>query len=1142
MDGATLDKKSQLTTNSPPQASFASDSLNFATQIPNGQQEQNTEILSNGRNLANQGRRKKDVLSLIEPALPTTKPPPLVSFRKDEYEKGIDSFRTPKKRLSQPSRPQESPDNAQSNTTAERALPKSGRKGTTPSSVHSTSKTQMAFVLENTNSRTVKGSPNDAKSSTKINEQADQHARIYAFQETSRFVPRCYERVEKDQKSLLDCEDSWFNMSQDEARIPKRVFQDQIKFHESQAAVRVSVNNGERGQDTDSDAHEEESVDDSEDDHADAQVFHGKNATQHAPFIGVAFGEGRHLLQGKKLVEDSTTNPEQGYDSGLNQKASQIAVSSQGSDTAEAERSGSTDDESEFSQPSPAVNSRPRKQATTPATGSPASNNFPSSPPSRTNATPTRVNSWKSKSGINTDLFESDSFRKRMVESPAFSVTTPNRIRAAGGLREAIDKPLFSSQTDEEELELDIPHALGEVIPKSSPAKGTGLQVSPQRLSTRINHSELLIQVEKTPSQKKRSNIEPSPDLFIPGTYTSSQPHPIADESKRVDTIVASQSTNTDFSERATPLPLVPMTMAQEMQDAGSTDKSSSSVQVSRRRLDPPSSAPSTIDQTLLVFQASSPVPVPNLDGGVDILPIPNQQLRPHSPPRVSNVREEVDHGEQPKKRRKIKDLAALGFSQEDMSIIDRDQMVRASRREILRRLSSIDPDDVSAAMERTKPTIITEHETSPTSVNSRTPHIRGEQSVTSENNQVISLDLAAAPISGSATAEGVNSDASLQAEKQQPNLYELYHQAYPNYGGTEKQFVKALVYLEWLGASRRPNECLWDDFVRCYAQDYSDHLRISNSEQLTGIQFYNKLREVNVDYFHTKASDCIVTAGRLESALADGSLDCNLVETLREKYSMTSRPRASHIPSKGLVITEEGINHQTSLDETAITTTHANTTEDLELPNRSVSRRFFETYSQVAAQESAKDKEEPAIDPAGVNTSSPRSARRSLPWKRSVETPSKSSSPSRSSHSKNTKAAVDKSASRKESLLVLAGEESAIDLTSPATSIRSSEISSRSSLSRPISQLPSSRSRVKVPSDGQRDVEKVLKQQVQSSRVEKSRTQTPRSSILPPSFSLGKLLAKTCKKRGGVLSRTIPRSSFSTKSISSNADNDSPK
>ncbi|PQE10479.1 hypothetical protein CJF30_00010478 [Rutstroemia sp. NJR-2017a BBW] len=746
----------------------------------------------------------------------------------------------------------------------------------------------MASVLETTDSRTEKFSLSDAKPSTKINEQTDQHVRVYAFQKKSKFVPRSYERIEKDQKMLLDCEDSWFDVSQDEARearIPKRVLQDQIKFHESKAAVRVSVNNDESGQDNDSDAHEDESVNDNEDDHANAQVFNRVNAAQQGPFIDAALAEGRrHLLQTKRLVENSTTYPGQGHDSGLNQKSSQIGVITQESAAPEIDHSGSTEDESDFSQPSPAVNSRPRKQPIVLETGSPVSNNISSSPPRRTNATPMRANDLKGKNGITTDPFKSDSFRKRMVESPAFSVTTPNRTRAAEAPREAFHRPLSSSQTDEEDLELDIPHALGEEIHKSSPAKGIGLQVSPQQLPTRINRSELHIQVEKTPSQKKRSNIEPSTDVFIPGTYSSSQPRTVAEASKPINPTVISQSTNTDLSQRSTPLTLVPMTMAHEMQDVGRTDKSSSGVQVSRHRLDPPSSAPSVIDQTLLVSQASSSQPIPNLDGGGDILPIPNHKSRPQSPPRISNVREQpADHGEQPRKRRKIKDLAALGFSQEETSVMDRDQMVRANRREILRRLSSIDPDDVSTAKGCTKPTVITEHQDSPTSVSSRMSHTRGEQSSTSANDQVISFNLSAAPISGSVAADGANSDASLQAESQQLNLYQLYHRAYPNYGGTPKQFVKALVYLEWLGA-RRPHEALWDDFVRCYAEDYSDHLRMGNAERLTGIQFYNKLDEVNEDYFHSKPSGRIVTSGRLESALADGSLDRTLVETLRQK------------------------------------------------------------------------------------------------------------------------------------------------------------------------------------------------------------------------------------------------------------------
>ncbi|KAM3087763.1 hypothetical protein ACMFMG_001836 [Clarireedia jacksonii] len=1047
--------------------------------------------------------------------------------------------------LSQSSRVQESNVNTQSQMSVDPVSSKSSQKSTTSSSAHSTSRTQVAPVGENTELRTEKRTSNDANPSTVTNGHTDQHAQIYTFQRTSRFIPRCYDLIEKDQKLLLDCEDSWFDVSQNKARIPEKVLQDQIRFHESQAALQVSANSDESGQENDSDAHTEGSVDNSEDDHADNQASNEENASQHVPSIASTFGKGCHPLQSKILVEDTTADLGQDYNSGSCQRSSQNTASTQESDAAHIDHSESTDAESDYSQPSPAVNSRARNQVTTPETLSPVNNQLPSSPLSHTNAMPTSANESKPKDCIITDPLESDSFRKRMVESPASSVTTPKRLRATAGSKEAIHRPLFSSQTDEEDLELDIPHALGEKVHGSSPTHGTSLQISSQQLSTRVSHSELLIQVEKTPSQKKRNNREPSTEAFIPGTYSNSQPCPMEDESKRADTVVTSQSTNADFHESATPLPLVPSTMAQKIQDAGSTDKTSSSIQISRSRLNK-SPTPNITEQSVLVFQAPSPSSIPNFDGEGDILPTSNQQPQLRTPPRAANVpKERVDNGEQPRKRRNVKDLAALGFSQDDVQIIDRDQMVRASRREILRRLSSIDPEDVLTSKECSKSPVVAEHQKSPTSIDSRASDKRREHSPGLENNQVVSLDLTTAQISEPVATDGVNPDANSQAEGIQSTLYMEYYRAYPNYKGTEKQFVKALVYLEWLGASRRPHESLLDDFVRCYAQDYSDYLRHGNAERLTGMEFYNKLREVDMDYFHPKPSGRILTAGRLESALADGSLDCNLVETWRQKYNMTSRPSPRPSPihsSKELVTMEEGTDHQTSLDETATIATHASTTDDLEIPKKAVSRRFFETHSQVAAQGSRKDEEGSAINPVGVDIPSLRKKRRSLPWKGRGETPNISNPLNASSQSNHAKAVDDRPISRMESSPVFASEESAIDLTSPTPSMHDPERPSKTPLGRSISQPPTSRPRPKAPPDVQRDVKEVLKHQVQPSRVEKSRTRTPRSSMLPPSFSLGKLLAKTRKKCSGVLSKTTPMSSFSTSPISSSVNDASPK
>ncbi|RAL61865.1 hypothetical protein DID88_002928 [Monilinia fructigena] len=71
-----------------------------------------------------------------------------------------------------------------------------------------------------------------------------------------------------------------------------------------------------------------------------------------------------------------------------------------------------------------------------------------------------------------------------------------------------------SSPSDDEELELDVPHALVDETPLSA------------RAATR---HKPVVQVEETPSQRKRPHNYLSSDVFIPGTYTNAENKPEKD-------------------------------------------------------------------------------------------------------------------------------------------------------------------------------------------------------------------------------------------------------------------------------------------------------------------------------------------------------------------------------------------------------------------------------------------------------------------------------------------------------------------------------------------------------------------------------------------------------------------------------------
>ncbi|TEY81044.1 hypothetical protein BOTCAL_0035g00390 [Botryotinia calthae] len=469
----------------------------------------------------------------------------------------------------------------------------------------------------------------------------------------------------------------------------------------------------------------------------------------------------------------------------------------------------------------------------------------------------------------------------------------------------------FNSLSDDEELEMDIPHVLGDEIRiGNSPVsadKDNGIQsrkppaddhprFSQHQLETAQRKSE--VQVEKTPNHKKRPMAELLSDFVIPGTYSNPQNGTVEDslfvpESGRMQSLTfpkaLSQMTDT-FGE--TP---------QDKNEPNSSDiQHSRDQQISSKSSD--HIAYTSVPRTRY-FQS---VPIPNLDGAIsDGLHSPSRSPSISFLPLSQSSPEQGHDGDHPVKRQKLTDPLALqqvlGFSQEESPYKDRNEMERASRREIRevlqRRPSTADSGILSNNTEGTQDMALPE--------DSQMSHNRFEKdlpgTVISEQTftsyKTLLTGQSSPPFNGRnmVTTSIISGRARPSSEhsyhsKQQPNLlFEKYSNTYPRYKGSKRQFICALVYLEWLETpTRQPRASLWDDFVWFYTL-YMDHV-LDSRNRLSGIRFYNELG-ISDPYFtrFDNTTGPIITTESVKAALSLESPDYGIIEDLRGKYRSTA-------------------------------------------------------------------------------------------------------------------------------------------------------------------------------------------------------------------------------------------------------------
>ncbi|KAF7939126.1 uncharacterized protein EAE97_007207 [Botrytis byssoidea] len=474
-----------------------------------------------------------------------------------------------------------------------------------------------------------------------------------------------------------------------------------------------------------------------------------------------------------------------------------------------------------------------------------------------------------------------------------------------------------NSVSDDEELELDIPHVLGDEIQgENSPVSAdavNGIQSRkspeddhprfPQRqLETAQRKSE--VQVEKTPNHNKRANAELTSDSVIPGTYDSPQNEAVE------DSLLIPESGRFQLLQLPKVTPQVFDTIGETPRDK--KEPKSSKVQQSREQQISSKSNDHIVYPTIPRTLYCQSMPIPNLDGATsEALHSPSASPSISFLPLSRSSPEQGHDGERPFKRQKITDpLAlqqALGFSQEETPCKDRNEMVRANRREIRevlqRRSPTVDPGLMGNNTEGTK--IVAFPEDSQTSHHGFETDLHDTviSDQTSTSYQNLPLGQSSPPLGGrnmtraSIVSERTRlSSGHAHQSKQRPtSLFEKYSNTYPRYKGNKKQFICALVYLEWLGTpTRQPRKSLWDDFVWFYTL-YMDHV-LNSRNRLSGIRFYNELGISDPYFTHfDKTTGPIITTESLNAALSPESPDYSIIEDLREKYgSTTSQPLIS--------------------------------------------------------------------------------------------------------------------------------------------------------------------------------------------------------------------------------------------------------
>lgn len=966
-------------------------------------------------------------------------------------------------------------------------------------------------------------------------QQARQFEEIYPFQENLTSIPRSYQHVPKDQADNLSRADSWVPSSENHDLNPSKFLEAQLEFHDKRLAAQTSAPRKNLAQNTEGPAL-----------HQDQEV----TKTEHDEDF-----DGSH--HGNDIPRDSHEHTE-----GADDAHSQIAHN----DDEDHQSEGGSSDRSQVSwssSPTPEPNFKPKHMI--------GVNDTFDQTLDQDQLMPQLISLIDNEVGVPSPNSSKrptpEPILKRTVgSSPSAEATQSVRISTV-----EIRVPMAStgntpsSLSDDEELELDVPHVLADEINSENPPANEDLRVSQPSLPATTRHKPV-VQVEETPSQRKRPHKFLSSDIFIPGTYSNSRKKTTKDNLHTTSPGVFS-------------LPRPPKLPSKTAEAFDKTLQSKHDPDNSGPH-NPPDQLISSRSNDNIIHQSTSkahsysPLQVPGLDGTTSDVPSStNRSSSADSSPLFQDPPEQGYNRACSAKRRRITDPRALGFSQVEPPYRDSHELARDIRRKVLR--SQTPRQDSQMAKNSTANdfphAVISEN----TSIfhNSRSPDQITSPRITSKN-----FDISKIPISPNRTQSC--STHIRQPEQQPTSLFEKYCATYPRYNGSKKQFIQALVYLEWLGTpTRQPNKSLWDDFVRFYAHEYSDHVQTS-AIKMTGMQFYSHLGTFEPEFAHPKDfAGRIITPESVKAALSPESPDHDMINDMREKYRGAARPAsqqstAAWSDQSKLIMQAPGERlNIVDTDDTLL----SNDLQELEKltprksletagPSPSLSSKYLTPTKQKERRTPPSLKGPPEwrsnsskiLETIAAPTRVSEEPEIVGPQRRFFETPSQPLLPSRtgSHHSLSSSqklASLPNSPEMADDPLSI--QTKAADLATPTQKEatqpimsehksprerRPSRTSSKPSVEKSISP-PLLRERALTDSNKSEKVANWLEYQEQPMRVEKSKKSPSAAPMFKGKWEFGKYLAQKRRESSNRRPRLTPRTSFSLKPRSSSNSNGSP-
>jgi hypothetical protein len=564
-----------------------------------------------------------------------------------------------------------------------------------------------------------------------------------------------------------------------------------------------------------------------------------------------------------------------------------------------------------------------------------------------------------------------------------------------------------SSPNDEEEFELDVPHAIGDEVGYEGNRRAAGAPQTFQKLPSTAVQSRPIIQVLQTPYFNHRPikvsrSDEIHSDPYIPATFNDVSPQ---ERSSVLEGIYTSQEMRLKG--------VYPVTEGSEIQDrhiqtpsptrenAESREKSASldqryciTANSSQRRSAkeqsplPPSNFISEIKEASCTYESGNG----SIESHISFSPplstleiLDSPPLRPLTFPQLERTLDPTQHNLQ---RNPTKSKRFIELSQAEYVLEDTSAKAKANREMFFQDELKSDEMHVPA---REAPRTESAARLADFNGIFEIPDNYGESSIKNtttdtQNSHPAIIDtfkFLNDMSSGIPSTETIN-ERSLVLPDRQPgsvlSAYDEFISAYPSYLGNNRRFTAGLVYLEFLRGNGEDegqyfHQFLWDDFIRVLAGEYKQYVEAEsnepqdekNSKPLTGFRWFNKRGE---DPIFTKR---VINQVSLGNAIA--SMDVDEVKSWRERFASDGK---NHIPNIVRSAKSTQQDRPTGPSKAGIVAQDSESKE----PNAMArsKRLFFETTSQNSEAKRRR------TDVLEVQIGQTPSSSRPLPWAKNIE------------------------------------------------------------------------------------------------------------------------------------------------------------